>query len=175
MNFSKQQSRWNKITPCYYSRALKRIINWTVAAWRKYPGRKFFVSKLLVKAAFWHCHLNAETAVQTCTQLPQLGVALMILRLLFGGAPCPSDYGVISESICNLINAIRQHNEWDQNTLFHKEAAQADVPAKESFPDDVPCSDQQDLIIDILVNGKRHDLNLTWRLYWTHSRTRWHR
>ena len=45
-------------------------------------------------------------ATQTCTQLPSEGLALLMLRLTFGGAPCPSEWGSIAESICDLANAI---------------------------------------------------------------------
>jgi hypothetical protein len=56
-----------KLIPCYFGRALKSFINWTVAARRSYPGKKIIATKLDVKAAFRRCHLNASTAVQTCT------------------------------------------------------------------------------------------------------------
>jgi len=123
--------------PCYFGSALKRIINWAVAARKKYPGKRILATKLDIKAAFRRCHLNAETAVQTCTQLPELRLALMMLRLSFGGAPCPSEFGTFSESICDLIIAILLHDDWDPLTLFAKEA-QAHVPPKEVLPEDVP-------------------------------------
>jgi hypothetical protein len=93
------------------------------------------------------------TAVQTCTQLPALNLALMMLRLSFGGAPCPSEWGAILESVCNLMNPILQHNDWDPLTLFAT-ATQAHVPPKEVLPEDIPFGIGQDLIIDIPVNAR---------------------
>ena len=142
-----------KLVPCYFGRALKRIINWCVAARRRFPGKRILATKLDVKAAFRRCHLNASTAVQTCTQLPELRLALMMLRLSFGGAPCPSEWGLISESICDLMNAILQHDDWDPLTLF-AETAQAHVPPKEVLPDDVPFGIGRELIVDIPVDAR---------------------
>jgi hypothetical protein len=85
-----------QLMPYYFGRALKQIINWTVATQKQYPKKRILATKLDVKAAFRRCHLNASTAVQTCTQLRALNLALMILRLSFGAAPCPSEWGAIS-------------------------------------------------------------------------------
>ncbi len=74
-----------------------------------------------------------------------------MLRLSFGGAPCPSEWGAILESVCDLINAILQHDDWDPLTLFNT-AAQAHVPPKELLPDDVPFGIRQDLIVEIPIN-----------------------
>ncbi len=100
-------SRVNKdeLMPCYFGRALRRLINWAVAARKIYPNKRILATKLDVKAAYRRCHLNAATAVQTCTQIPSEGLALLMLQLTFGGAPCPSEWGSIAELICDLANA----------------------------------------------------------------------
>ena len=43
----------------------------------------------------------------------------MMLRLSFSGAPFPSEWGAILESVCDLINMILQHDDWDPLTLFN--------------------------------------------------------
>ncbi len=96
----------DKLMPCYFGRAMQRLINWTVAARKLYPNRRILATKLDVKAAYQRCHLNVAIAIQTCTQLPSKGLALMMLWLTFGGAPCPLEWGSITESICDLANAI---------------------------------------------------------------------
>jgi hypothetical protein len=119
----------------------------------KIPKKRILATKLAVKAAFQRCHLNASTAVQTCTQLPELSLAIMMLRLSFGGTPCPLEWGAILESVCDLINAILQHDNWDPLTLFNA-AAQAHVPPKELLPDDVPFGIRRDLIVEIPINAR---------------------
>jgi hypothetical protein len=142
-----------QLMPCYFGRALKQLINWTVTARKRYPKKRILATKLDVKAAFQRCHLNALTAVQTCTQLPELSLAIMMLRLSFGNAPCPSEWGAILESVCDLINAILQHNNWDPLTLFNA-AAQAHRPPKELLPDNVAFGIGQDLIVEIPINAR---------------------
>jgi hypothetical protein len=95
-----------KLMPYYFGKALKQLINWAFAARRLYPNKRILATILDIKAAFQQCHLNTSTAVQMCTQLPLLQLALMMPRLSFGGAPFPLEWGSISKSICNLINAI---------------------------------------------------------------------
>ncbi len=77
----------------------------------------------------------------------------MMLRLSFGGAPCPLEWGAILESVHDLINAILQHDDWDPLTLFNA-AAQAHVPPKEllPLPDNVPFGIGRDLIVEIPIN-----------------------
>ena len=142
-----------QLMPCYFGQAMKRIINWAVAARKKYPNIRILATKLDKKAAFRRCHLNASTAIQTCTQLPELRLALMMLRLTFSGAPCPSEFRAISETICDLINAILQHDDWEPLTLF-AETAQANVPPKETLDDDTPFGIRRDLIVDIPVDAR---------------------
>ena len=107
----------NGLMPCYFGRALRRLINWAVAARKLYPNKRILATKLDVKAAYQRCHLHASIATQTCTQIPSEGLALMMLRLTFGGAPCPSEWGSIAESICDLANAILLSNDWDHLSL----------------------------------------------------------
>jgi hypothetical protein len=109
--------------------------------------------KLDVKAAFCQCHLNASTAVQTFTQLPALCLALMMLRLLFGGAPCPSEWSAILELICDLIHAILHHNDWNPLSLYATDA-QEHVPSMELLPDNVPIGIGSNLIVDIPINTR---------------------
>jgi hypothetical protein len=60
-----------KLMPCYFGKALKRLINWAVAARKLHPKKRILASKLDIKAAFCQCHLNATTVVQTaCNSWP---------------------------------------------------------------------------------------------------------
>ena len=54
----------DELMPCYFGRALRRLINWVVAAQKLYPNKRMLATKLDVKAAYRRCHLNAATAVQ---------------------------------------------------------------------------------------------------------------
>ncbi len=84
-------SRVNKdqLLPCVYGGVIGWLVNWTVAARNKYPRTRIYSTKIDFKAAFRRLHLHYSTAVQCCTQIPDLKIALMTLCLTFGGAPCP--------------------------------------------------------------------------------------
>ena len=55
------------LMPCMFGKCLMRLINWAVAARKKYPNLPILASNVDYKSAFRRCHLNARTAVQTCT------------------------------------------------------------------------------------------------------------
>jgi hypothetical protein len=40
-----------KLMPCYFGRAIKCLINWAVAARRKFPNKRIFATKLNIKTA----------------------------------------------------------------------------------------------------------------------------
>ena len=84
------------LLPCKFEACIKRLANWAVAAQRVYPGRRIFATKIDYKSAYRRCHLNWRTAIQTCTQLPDKNLAILALRLTFGGAPGPYKWGGIA-------------------------------------------------------------------------------
>ena len=51
----------------------------------KLPGLPIISSKFDCKSAYRRMHLNAETAIQTCTQLPDLGLTLKEPQALLNG------------------------------------------------------------------------------------------
>ena len=147
-------SRVNKdlLLPCKFGACLKRLMNWTVAARIKYPNKRILASKIDYKSAYRRCHLNAKVAVQTCTQLPEENLAIMALRLTFGGCACPFEWGAISESICDLAMAFLHSNDWDPTSLKSKLGDM--VPKTKFLPDDVPFAKGKDLIIDVPVDPR---------------------
>ncbi len=56
---------------CMYSRCLMRLLCWIVAARGKFSKAPITLQKIDIKSAYRRCHLNAITAIQTITQLPQ--------------------------------------------------------------------------------------------------------
>jgi hypothetical protein len=76
----------------------------------------------------------------------------MMLRLTFGGAPCPSEWGSIAESIYDLANAILLSDDWDPLSL--QSPNQHLVPDKIILDNDIPFGIGQDLIVEIPVNPR---------------------
>jgi hypothetical protein len=105
---------------CKFGKCLTRLINWTVAARHKYPNQRIMAKKNDIKSAYHWMHLSWDTAIQTVTQFPELLLAMMMLRLSFGGAPGPFEFCVASEMLCNLIIAINHNPNWNLYKLHGK-------------------------------------------------------
>ena len=101
-------------------------------------------------------HLNAATALQTCTQLPKFSILLMWLRLSFGGKPCPYMWGVFSEAICDLANAILHSNHWDPFELLA--LYQPLVSPQTLLDDDIPFGEGVEMIVDIPIDPHVDDI-----------------
>ena len=142
--------QFDKLLPCRFGACIRRIANYAVAARRKYPNRRILATKADYKSAYRRCHLYWETAVQTITQLPDDDLAIISLRLTFGGAPGPFEWGVISESICDLANALLHDDDWDPATL----SAPSSVPPKNILSDDIPFGIGRELIVDLPVDPR---------------------
>ena len=113
---------------------------------------KIFACKVDYKSAFRRIHLAWKTALQTCTHLPEAEIAILALRLTFGGSPCPAEWSAISELANDLTTAIMQHPDWDPSELFSPLVSQ--VPPRSDLPDDVPFGVGKELVVDVPVNSK---------------------
>ncbi len=88
---------WIKdLLPCPVGACIRRLVNYAVAACKKYPNRRILATKINYKSAYRCCHLNWLTAVQTITQLPDEKLAIILLQLTLSGSPGPYKWGVIS-------------------------------------------------------------------------------
>ena len=146
-----------KLLPCMFGSCIRRIVNWAVTARRLYTNLPILASKIDFKSAFRRMHLNAATALQTCTMLPEFEILLMWLHLSFSGKPCPYMWGVFSETICDLVNAILLNNDWDPSNLFALN--QQLVPPRALLDDDIPFGEGAELIVDIPIDPRgSHDV-----------------
>ncbi len=109
----------NDFLPCMFGKALLRMVNWAIAARLKYPNQRIYATKIDFKSAFWRCHLNAKTTLQTCTYLPVENLSIVSLCLSFGGRPCPQERGVLAEPICNLTNTLLKSNDGTRTSSPH--------------------------------------------------------
>jgi hypothetical protein len=151
------RTKKDELLPCVYRGVVRELVNWAVAARRKYPTTRIYATKIDIKSAYRCLHVNAKVASQCCTQLPHLDIALMTLCLTFGGAPCPFEWGVISETMCNLATAIILNDDWDPDELHAPN--QEDFPPPNFMPEDVPFGFGKELIVDVKINPRGiHDI-----------------
>jgi hypothetical protein len=135
-----------------YGFCIRRLVNWAVAARRQYPNQKILATKIDYKSAYRRGILHFATALKTATQLPDEAAALITLRLTFGGAPCPFEWGVISETICDLANELLKCDNWDPKDLHA--SVQSDIPPQQSLDEDIPFAEGRELIVDIPIDPR---------------------
>jgi len=75
-----------------------------------------------------------------------------MLRLTFGGAPCPFERNIISESIRDLANAILHDDTWDPTTLYA--TCQHLVPSMILMDDSIPFAEGAEQIVDIPIDPR---------------------
>jgi hypothetical protein len=85
-------------------------------------------------------------------QLTKDELCIIMLRLTFGGAPCPFEWNIISESIHDLANAILHDDTWDLTTLFAP--CQHLVPAMILMDDSIPFAEGAEQIVDIPIDPR---------------------
>jgi hypothetical protein len=104
------------LPPIMYSWVLLRTIHYICTLRSHHPNTKIFIYKVDLDAAYHRCHLSCETAAESLTIYNNL--LLMALRMTFGGSPCPSLWGYISEMLADVCNALIQNPDWDHTSLF---------------------------------------------------------
>ncbi len=129
-----------------------RLLCWIVAARRKFPNAPIALQKIDIKSAYRRCHLNGITAMQMITQLPDDKLGIIMLRLTFGGAPCPFEWNIISESIRDLANEILFDKLW-YPSIVHA-PCQHLVPEMRLMDDSISFTKGGELIVDIPVDAR---------------------
>ena len=104
-----------ELSPCVFGHCLLRLIHYIAALRLAHPNVPILIQKVDWKSAYKRIHLHPDTAVQCCSSFDKL--SLIPLRAVFGGSPCPSEWGVISETTTDLANHILNHPEWDPASL----------------------------------------------------------
>ena len=95
---------------------------------------------------------QCNTEIQTWTQLPEEDSEIVALCLTFRGAPGPYEWGVLSESICDLSIAIMQDDGCDPTSLCAPNGHL--VPPPLFLDNSIPFAEGKDLIIDVPVDAR---------------------
>ncbi len=127
-----------------------RLLCWIVAARRKFANAPIALQKIDIKSAYQRCHLNAITAVQTITQLPDEDLGIIMLCLTLGDAPCPFKWNILLESICDLANKILFDKDWNQ--LINYASSQHLAPAMALLDASIPFAEGAELIVEISID-----------------------
>jgi hypothetical protein len=115
-----------KLPQCMYSFVLLRSIHYIVYLRLKHPKTKIFLCKFDLDAAYCCCHLSGKTASECLTI--HNNILRMALRMTFGGSPCPSMWGYISDTTADICNTLIHNPSWDHNKLFDNLSLPLDKP-----------------------------------------------
>ena len=144
------------LIPCLYGHANTRCIHYIVGCRQRHPNTRIWLSKVDWKSAYRRQHLNATTAVKSLTQVLIDGIwfLIMALRLTFGGKPCPSEWGSISEPVADLATDLLNCRDWDPTSF--RTPQQHLLPTPSPLPDDIPFAPARETFVSIPAedNGK---------------------
>jgi hypothetical protein len=110
-----------QITPYIYGRALNRILRNLITMRRHYPHWPIMLAKSDYKSAYRRLHHQGLQALLHCVQTADLTsditkqVALIALRLTFGGRANPSLWSDVSEVTTDVVNALTANDGWETN------------------------------------------------------------
>ena len=122
------------LPPFLYGHALRRLIHLVVKMRTEHPSTRILIGKFDLKAAYRRAHLSAATALESMTILDDL--LHVSLRMTFGGAPCPPQWGCFSETICDVANDLINCPAWDPHAVCSP--IQTDLPRPIRFDDSMP-------------------------------------
>ena len=132
----------SKLSKCVYGFALSRFINAIVELRRRHPQSPIFLSKFDIKSAYRRVHLRGQAALQSCVSTLGLQqsddpvLALIGLRMTFGGRPNPAIFCEISDCIVDLAIALSQCPNWSPATMPSSYSHVLKAPVR--LPEDIP-------------------------------------
>jgi hypothetical protein len=103
--------------------------------------------KIDFKSAYCREILHALAALQTVTQIPEDDTALITLCLTFGSSPGSFEWGVISETIFDLVNKLLQCVDWEPLTLHL--SIQKEIPTRQKLDNNILFTVGRELIFDV--------------------------
>jgi hypothetical protein len=138
------------LPPIRYSFTLNWLVHYIIYLQQKLPSTRILISKIDMDAAYHHCTISWSTAYESLTIYD--GLLLVALRMTFGGSPCPSLWGIISETSTDLANNLIQNEAWDQRFFQDYLLKSIDPPPNNS--DNTPFNQAKDLAVKIPHNIK---------------------
>jgi hypothetical protein len=77
-------------------------------------------------------------------------LCILMLRLTFGGTPCPFEWYIFFKSIRDLADPILHNNDWGPSSLHA--ACQHLVPPMQLLDDDIPFTEGREQVVNIPIN-----------------------
>ena len=123
------------LTECFYGHCLLRFLHAIHITLWTYSGKRIFITKLDLDAAYCWLHVIAAMIVLTVTILKK--IAYILLRLPFGVVNGPNNFSLLSEPIMDLTNDILRDKEWDPTEIHSPLQPEFDT-MNEQYDNDIP-------------------------------------
>lgn len=140
-----------------YGFAAKRLIHQIVAMRAKFPETALFISKADVKSAFRRIQTHPSLAPQMITTTKDLAddpdktLALLHLRLSFGGKPNPFLWSDLSELAADAARLLSACPDWDHKSLHSPHAHLIGKPIRTQK--EIPFATARALLVDVLCDA----------------------
>ena len=144
----------NKLEPIMFGHCLQRIIHQIVDLRARHPSKKIYIRKEDLKSAYRRMHLRAKSALRSAVRVKIKGIWYILIstRLPFGGSPCPPDFCLLTDMICDTINDVLLCDDWDESKVFSDFSNF--VPADEELDENIPFCEAKSLAVQIEPNDK---------------------
>ena len=137
------------LEPCMFSYVLSRLVHYIVSLRSKYPTSRIWLRKEDYKSAFRRLHLDARTAMESAVvvEIKKINYLVISLRMPFGGAPCPSEFALLTDIITDTINDLLNDDNWDNNTIFSKTFY--DIPEPITLSDSIKFAQARSMSVQV--------------------------
>lgn len=137
-----------QMEPCMFGYAILRIIHYILHLRKMHSDKKILLRKDDLKSAYKRCHLDAISAKRSAirVKIRELVLLLISLRLPFGGAPGPSEFGVLSDIIADTTNDLYRCEDWDPKELRSDFVEK--VPDPIYMDEDIPFAQPREMCVD---------------------------
>ena len=135
----------DELPTCMFGYCLLRIIHYVAALRQSFPSTPILIQKVDWKSAYKRIHLHPATAIQCCSTFNEF--TLIPLRAIFGGSPCPSEWGIISETTTDLSNYILNHKDWNPAVLHSPN--QHEIAPPDILPPSIPFGQTKPMMVNI--------------------------
>jgi hypothetical protein len=135
-----------------FGKALSRIFHWIIHLRTRYPTNRILITKTDWKAVYCRAHLAVQTALECATHIDE--ILLIPLRMTFGGAPCPSQWSVLSDAGYDLATDLANNKDWNPKELHspHQHRLSTVPPAPRNRPTPHPA---RELLFDFPTDDHR--------------------
>ena len=134
------------LEPCYYGFCLLRLLHLIHMMRHTNPTIAILIMKIDLDSAYRRLHVLVRMALLAITIIKR--IAYILMRLPFGVANGPGDYGIISETIFDLTNDLLQDETWDPETTKSPLATNIDKP-KTNHTNDTPFGSARKLYVPV--------------------------